>query len=96
MYEPIMNTEYIAFNVAEAREELNCLLSLLNGPQADELTEIGLRVSLAHAYHHINFAWNSRHTTRHQVENLQQSDFDKWRASPTDIDDWGYPGTLYL
>ena len=61
----------------EAAEELDTLLlhirnssgeplsaeekELLHTYQQQPLCEAGLKVSLEHAYHHLNFAWNVRH-----------------------------------
>lgn len=68
-----LNYELLEFHIREAAGELDSLLSRIQfmlGRQdkAGELqvdawgalTEAGLEVSLAHAYHHMNFAWNVR------------------------------------
>lgn len=68
-----LNYELLEFHVREAAEELDSLLRRIrfmlgepdeNGElEADArgaLTEYGLEASLAHAYHHMNTAWNAR------------------------------------
>lgn len=68
-----LNYELLEFHIREAAGELNSLLRrvrfMLGEPdengelETDErgaLTEYGLEVSLAHAYHHMNTAWNAR------------------------------------
>ena len=66
-----LNYEILEFHIREAAEELDSLLSRIQfmlgrldkagDLQVDvwgDLNEAGLEVSLAHAYHHMNFAWN--------------------------------------
>ena len=68
-----LNYELLEFHIREAAGELNSLLRRIRfmlgepdengGLEADArgaLTEHGLEVSLAHAYHHMNTAWNAR------------------------------------
>lgn len=71
-----LNYELLEFHVREAAEELDSLLlhirNSLGEPLSEEeyerlhtyhkqpLCEAGLKVSLEHAYHHLNFAWNVR------------------------------------
>ena len=72
-----LNYELLEFHVREAAEELDTLLlhirnssgetlsaeekEQLHAYQLEPLCEAGLKVSLEHAYHHLNFAWNVRH-----------------------------------
>ena len=46
------------------------------------LTDSGLFFSLAHAYHHLNFAWNSRRAPEERVWACAQADFDRWSRFP--------------
>lgn len=76
-----LNYELLEFHIREAAEELESLLSriqfMLGRPnkagelQVDvwrDLNEVGLEVSLAHAYHHMNFAWNVRNKTTKEAD----------------------------
>ena len=72
-----LNYELLEFHVREAAEELDTLLlhiknslgeplraeekGRLHTYQKQPLCEAGLKVSLGHAYHHQNFAWNVRY-----------------------------------
>ena len=71
-----INVELVQFHVHEAACELFTLVARLKEAQGKqlseaekimampyrklELTEVGIKVSLEHAYHHLNFAWNVR------------------------------------
>ena len=71
-----LNLELVQFHVHEAACELASLVARLHEAQGEslnksekimvapyrklELTEVGIKVSLEHAYHHLNFAWNVR------------------------------------
>ena len=76
-----LNYELLEFHIREAAGELDSLLSRIQfmlgrpdkdgQPQVDAwgpLTEAGLEVSLAHAYHHMNFAWNVRNKTTDEAD----------------------------
>ena len=76
-----MNYELLEFHIREATGELNSLLSYIQfmlGRQDAEgklqvgswgpLSETGLEVSLAHAYHHMNFAWNVRNKSTKEAD----------------------------
>jgi len=72
-------------NVKEARQELEKLESQIAGSQKP--AEVELALSLRHAYHHLNSAWNVRHTKTEKYRNLTQSDFKKWGKFPEGFDD---------
>ena len=76
-----LNYEILEFHIREAAEELDSLLSRIQfmlgrldkagDLQVDawgDLNEAGLKVSLAHAYHHMNFAWNVRNKTTKEAD----------------------------
>ena len=76
-----LNYEILEFHIREAAGELNSLLNsiqfMLNRlEKAGELqvdarrnlNEGGLEVSLAHAYHHMNFAWNVRNKSTKEAD----------------------------
>ena len=71
-----INLELVQFHVHEAACELFSLVARLKEAQGEQLsraekimakpyrkldlTESAIKVSLEHAYHHLNFAWNVR------------------------------------
>ncbi len=76
-----LNYELLEFHIREAAEELDSLLSriqfMLGRPNKagelhvaawGELTEASLEVSLAHAYHHMNTAWNARSKATNEAD----------------------------
>jgi len=62
-------------NIKEAREELEELEARIASTKKP--LEVELELSLRHAYHHINSAWNVRHIETRKYRNLTESDFKK-------------------
>lgn len=77
----LLNFELLEFHVNETIQELESLLDSIR--QAKDglwsrdkcskfsyrtLTEGALAVSLEHAYHHLNFAWNGRFKTMEEAD----------------------------
>ena len=60
-----MNTRSIMFNLEEALEQLNSTVNDLKNTKG--YNEDDFRVQIEHLYHHINFAWNTRHEPDEQV-----------------------------
>jgi len=77
-----MNREWIKFNLQEAVEELQRTIAELDSPQYDAAE---YAVAMAHAYHHLNTAWNGREATPTEVEPGSDELFYRWRSFPTDI-----------
>ncbi len=50
-----------------------------------DFDEAELRVALAHVYHHLNTAWNSRAVTDIQTAEASDADFNQWQAFPSDL-----------
>ena len=77
-----LNYELLVFHVREAAQELDLLLDAIQyakdgtrreGAVGDEplywpLQEESFAVSLEHAYHHLNFAWNGRFKTMREAD----------------------------
>ena len=78
-----INWDLVASNLAEAREEIECLEAVVAKRRG--LKEVALQLSLEHAYHHLNFAWNARHATSNQYSNLTDAQFNRWGAFPTKV-----------
>ena len=93
-----LNYELLEFHIREAAGELNSLLDRIrfmlgnpdeNGKLQTEvwgvLTEIGLECSLAHAYHHMNTAWNARC----KASEVADRDFDRNEKFPRPTEYFG-------
>jgi len=75
----MVQREYMIVNLGDAIEELQRLQKALEDP---EYTEFEFKLDLAHAYHHINFAWNARDASDDELVNLSDSNFSKWSKFP--------------
>ena len=80
-----MNHKIILSNLQEAREELDKLEAKLNSSDKPDAVEFEL--SLRHAYHHLNFAWNIRNVETEKYKNLTDTDFREWSKFPNGFDD---------
>ena len=79
-----MNKEYVLYNLREAAEELRRTIAEIEADS--DYHDEELQAATAHAYHHLNTAWNARHASAAQVEACSRSDFARWRQFPSDID----------
>ncbi|HUL20322.1 MAG TPA: hypothetical protein VLZ10_02630 [Thermodesulfobacteriota bacterium] len=79
-----LNWKIILPNIKEAREELAELESQIASTKKP--VEVELELSLRHTYHHLNTAWNVRHTATKRYRNLTRSDFKKWGRFPKGFD----------
>ena len=77
----LLNFELLEFHVNETIQELRSLLDSIRQTKDSSwsrdksakfkhrsLTEGALAVSLEHAYHHLNFAWNGRFKTMEEAD----------------------------
>ena len=80
----IINRAIVLGNIKEAREELEALEKRLTSDQ--NMNEDDLELSIRHAYHHINFAWNIRGKTSEEYAQLTDDDFNKWGSFPDGFD----------
>lgn len=79
-----MNKEWVLFHLREALEEIEeTIKEIESEPDYDDPE---FSVSMAHLYHHVNTAWNSRLCSDRESEESSESNFKKWRQFPTDID----------
>ena len=81
-----LNWKIIESNIREARQELQELESQIG--KTRKPAEIEFELSLRHAYHHLNSAWNIRHTKTQKYRKLTESDFKKWGKFPKGFDDY--------
>jgi hypothetical protein len=79
-----MNTEYILFNLREALDELQTTIEGIE--QDQEYDEGQFYVEMQHVYHHLNHAWNARHKETKASFDGTETDFNKWRQFPSDMD----------
>lgn len=79
-----LNWEIIKLNISEAREELEKIEEEIKS--SDKPSEIDLSLSLRHAYHHLNFAWNIRNKSNEEYSNITDKDFKQWGLFPCGMD----------
>ena len=79
-----LNWRNIKENIAEAREELQKIEKRI--ASKDRPSEGELLISMEHTYHHINFAWNSRHMSSARYDKMSDNDFNVCGDFPKDID----------
>ena len=79
-----MNKELILFQLREAREATDKLISDIEAePDYDYGNFV---VDMSHVYHHVNTAWNGRDAPSARVAESSESDFQKWRQFPQDLE----------
>ena len=78
-----MNKRYTEFQLKEALEQLQQIISSINN---DDFDDINLQLDMEHLYHHLNTAWNAINATDEDTDECSQTNFEKWRQFPTDID----------
>lgn len=71
--------EIILANISEAREQLEAIEKSILDPEYDE---VELKLDLEHAYHHLNYAWNTRNESDEALSEHSSSDFRKWSLFP--------------
>ena len=77
-----MKRQWVLFHLREASSELAATLSEIEDP------EYGFgefSVGMAHLYHHLNTAWNSRGASEERVSLSSDEDFQSWRKFPADL-----------
>lgn len=75
-----MNKNFILFNLGEAQEEIERIISDLKSGSDYDYGEYV--VAMTHLYHHINTAWNARNAPKKRVEKCSEKDFKNWRQFP--------------
>jgi hypothetical protein len=78
------NRRNISSNLEEAIDELQKLLGKAND---GTLQEEEFQVGLLHAYHHLNFAWNTRRISKSEYSQQMRPRFEQWGKYPPDIED---------
>ncbi len=84
----IKNQELIASNLQEAIGQLKDIVTDLS--KNKKYPELNFKVSLEHAYHHINFAWHIRKIRTVDAIACAEENFKKWSKFPVgEIDEYG-------
>jgi hypothetical protein len=78
-----MNTQFILSNLKEAQEEL--AQAIANFEAGKEVSFGDFHVSMAHAYHHLNTAWNGRYATLEEWQQCTEENYAKWESFPKDL-----------
>lgn len=72
-----MNWRCIKGDLVEARDQINELIAKMDAPcEGDYL------VSIQHAMHHLNIAWNARRSALAKYQGMTTKDFNRWRKFP--------------
>ncbi|MFZ5341085.1 MAG: hypothetical protein ACOZBL_00475 [Patescibacteria group bacterium] len=79
-----LNWKIILSNINEARLELEELEKEIKSTKKP--TDVKLEISLRHAYHHLNFAWNIRYEKSKKYSKVTDSNFTKWGKFPRGMD----------
>ena len=80
-----LNRKILSSNLNEALEELQKLNKKISFNKIPR--EIEIEISLRHAYHHLNTAWNARRESIEKYKNMTKSNFEKWGRFPNGFDD---------
>ena len=76
------NKDIVKFNIEEAKEQLE---EILNDIETDlEFSDVEFQISLEHAYHHLNFAWNARNVEEKRAIKCSEKDYKEWSKFPID------------
>ena len=79
-----MNKPWVLFHLREALEEIEATIKDIE--EEPEYDGPEFSVAIAHLYHHVNTAWNSRHSTAEDALESSVMNFERWRQFPTDVD----------
>ena len=74
------NKDLIKSNIEEAKEQLEEIISDLE--KDPEYSETEFQISLEHAYHHLNYAWNIRNIEEIRAGECSQKDYKEWSKFP--------------
>ncbi len=84
-----LNWKIIAGDIKEAREQLQQIEKRIAGKKRPSEGE--LLVMLSHAYHHLNFAWNTRRISTKQYASLTDQEFNRWGKFPKEVNQFCCP-----
>jgi hypothetical protein len=78
-----LNTEWVLFNLKEAKEELERAIREIEGDPDYSSAEFG--IVLTEVYEHVNMAWNSREVSDAEARECTTANYCRWRRMPTDV-----------
>jgi len=81
---PRLNWTIISSNVQEAREQLEEIEASL--AKGERPSPGRLEALIAHAYHHLNSAWNARCAPMREYRSLTDAKFNEWGRFPTELE----------
>ena len=76
--------ENIVYNLEDALEELQRLNASISSSNTPD--EVEFRIAMQHIYHHLNFAWNTRHESVENYAGTMKEKFDQWGKFPEDLE----------
>ena len=79
-----INRKRMLRDVTEAREQLQQIEDLLSSEAP--VSEVELQILFEHAYHHLNWAWNTRSVLKSRYDALTDRDFNAWAKVPKDLE----------
>lgn len=79
-----MNKDWVLFHLKEALGEIESTIKEIESEP--DYSDPEFSVAMAHLYHHVNTAWNSRQCSDQEVEESSEGNFSDWRQFPTDVD----------
>jgi hypothetical protein len=72
--------ENIVYNLEDALEELQKLdKQIASGNMQDE---VEFQIAMQHIYHHLNFAWNTRHESIQNYADMMKEKLNQWGEFP--------------
>ncbi len=84
-----LNWRNVGANITEARVELQKMEKRI--ASKDRPSEGELFAAMEHAYHHLNFAWNSRHMPSKEYDRMSDEDFNVCADFPKDMEIFSVP-----
>ncbi len=83
------SSEVLRFHLKEVQDDLTLLRADLEN---EEMDNVELYIRIAHLYHHMNSAWNSRrYDSLDNPELLLEQRFMELSEFPKDLEPWGIP-----
>lgn len=80
---PKLNWEIILYNLRDVKQEIEKIEQFAG---SDAMTAYDFQTMMEHAYHHLNFAWNTRHISTKRYSKCVEKDFNEWSKFPKDLE----------
>jgi len=75
--------ENITYNLEDALVELLKLDKRISS--GDMPDEVEFQIAMQHIFHHLNFAWNTRHESIEKHAEMTKEQFNQWGKFPEDL-----------